>query len=232
MKLSLPFFLCAFLFISSYSYAQETADVSGWDNVMYAANKIATGSEKWRHSVEFQSRFNNDFGALEQWQVEYMASYLIKKRWEIVPDFRYTKKPSRNEFRPGLGVIFKNLFSQSQIVHQFKYQYDIRTGGVNNSHGLRYALYYNKKVAEKVLLTTFAGGLFEFGEDFNGFLGMRAGISAAYLFNEAHSFNLGYYYGLINDKTNNYGNIGIISLQLIINIRKDYKYMPAKIITL
>ena len=230
MKFSSITLLIFFLLTSTISFSQDP-DNTNWDNVMYASNKFASGFDHWRHTFEFQSRFNNDLGSLEQWQVEYVASYLYKKNWEIVPDIRFTKKPTRTELRPGLGIIYKNLYPESQIVHQLKYQYDLK-GGVNDAHGLRYAIFYNKKVKEKLLLTTFAGALFEFGEDFDGFLGMRTGVSAAYIINHAHSVNIGYFYGLINDKTNNYNNIGIINLQLIININKDYKYLPAKYIAL
>jgi hypothetical protein len=83
---------------------------------------------------------------------------------------------------------------------------------------------------EKIIGTALAGGLFEFGENFNGFLGVRTGLAAAYVFNKAHSLNAGYFYGAINTGTQ-FTNIGIISLQLIINIRRDYKYVPAKYIS-
>lgn len=231
MKYSSISLLTISLLIFTLCSAQEDPETDNWDNVMYVSNKFASGFEHWRHSVEFQSRFNNNLGSLEQWQLEYVASYLYKKNWEIVPDIRFTKKPTRTELRPGLGIIYKNLYPDAQIVHQLKYQYDIK-GSINDSHGLRYAIFYNKKVKEKLLLTTFAGALFEFGEDWSGFLGMRTGVSAAYIINHAHSVNIGYFYGLINDKTNNYNNIGIINLQLIINISRDYKYLPAKYIAL
>ena len=40
-----------------------------WDNILYISNKVAWGSETWRHSAEFQTRYKNDFGDLEQWHL-------------------------------------------------------------------------------------------------------------------------------------------------------------------
>jgi len=224
MKFLLPSIIA--LFIASNIFAQE--EIGNWDNNLYLSNKFSWGKkETLKQSAEFQSRFNNNLAELEQWYLEYSASYLVSKTWEIVPDFRFTRKPSRLEYRPGLGVIYKRLYTKSQLVHQFKYQYDFKNG-VNDAQGLRYALFYNYLFSENFIGSVFAGGLFEFGKDFNGFLGLRSGVNAAYVFNKAHSVNLGYYYGLINDKTGHYNHVGILSIQLIINIRKDYKYLPAR----
>ena len=222
------------LFVSATCFAQNiTEDLDNWDNTMYTSNKFTYGTDDWRHSAEFQSRFNDNLSTLEQWHIEYAATYLVAKNWEIVPDFRFTRKPTRYEYRPGIGGIYKKIYKESnvQLVHQIKYQYDIKQD-VNNSHGLRYAIFYNKVMSDKLVLTALAGGIFEFGKDFNGFLGLRTGLSAAYVFNKAHSANIGYFYGLLNDRLNNYTNIGIISFQLIINISREYKYVPAKYFSL
>lgn len=219
--------------VSTILYAQDDEpleDTRNWDNIMYTSNKFSYGDrELWKHSAEFQTRYNNNVGSLEQWHIEYAATYLYKKNWELVPDIRFTRKPDRYELRPGAGIIYKNIYekAQTQLVHQFKYQYDMREG-IPDTHGLRYVIFYNKLIAEEFLISALAGGLFEFGPDFNGFLGMRTGISAAYIINKAHSVNLGYFYGLINDRQNNFTNVGVFSLQLIINISRDYKYVPAK----
>ena len=117
-----------------------------------------------------------------------------------------------------------------QLVHQVKYQFDQESTGYF-SHGMRYALFYNYAFTEKIVASAIAGGLFEFGKNFSGFKSLRTGLSVAYVFDHAHSINAGYFYGAINEGTY-YTNIGIVSLQLIINIRKDYKYVPAKYITL
>ncbi|OIQ39139.1 MAG: hypothetical protein BM563_04830 [Bacteroidetes bacterium MedPE-SWsnd-G1] len=231
------FLLPILILISLASLAQTTPveeDTQNWDNIMYAGNRFTYGSsDKLRHSAEFQTRYKDNLSALEQWHIEYAATYLYKENWEIVPDFRFTRKPTRYEYRPGIGVIYKdvNEEKQTQLVHQFKYQYDFK-GGIPNTHGIRYALFYNKVINDELVITALAGGLFEFGDDFNGFLGMRTGISAAYVINKAHSVNVGYFYGLINEKTNDFTNVGVFSLQLIINISRDYKYLPAKYFSL
>lgn len=230
---SITVILICFSLISYSQIIEE--DNRNWDNTMYASNKFTYGSsEKWKHSAEFQTRYRNNLSSLEQWHIEYAATYLKNENWEIVPDFRFTVKPTRYEYRPGLGVIYKRVYEEkkAQLVHQVKYQYDVRKSGENNTHGVRYALFYNKVVNDELVLTALAGGLFEFGEDFNGFLGLRTGLSAAYVINKAHSVNVGYFYGLVNDRFNNYTNVGVFSLQLIINISRDYKYLPAKYFSL
>ena len=59
-------------------------------------------------------------------------------------------------------------------------------------------------------------------------MGIRAGVGAAYIFDKLHTINFGYYYGLFNQKDGTFTNLGIFNFQLIINITKDYKYVPAK----
>lgn len=212
------------------SFAQTEPPPDLWDNTMYFSNKLAWGSETWRQSAEFQTRFKDDFAALEQWHVEYAAQYLASQQWEIIPDFRFTRKPDRLEYRPGIGVIYKIIKNNAQLVQQIKYQYDAKGNGINDTQGLRYAFFYTKVINEHWLGTFATGGLFEFGPDFTGFLGLRAGPAVAYVFNDVHSINVGYFYGLINDKQGGWTHVGIPSFQLIINIRKEYKYPPAKYI--
>jgi hypothetical protein len=234
MKMNIKTVLSITLICLSYmGYAQTAPGVlvddgdQNWDNQMYTSNKIGYGTDQWRYGLEFQTRYKFNLKALEQWHVEFGATYLLNKNWEIVPDIRLTSKATRYELRPGIGVIYKNLYKKSQLVHQLKYQYDLK-GGINNSHGVRYALFYNYIYSEEIIFSALAGGLFEFGEDWSGFLGLRTGVAAAYVFNKAHSVNIGYFYGLLNEKTNDYQNVGIFSIQLIINISKDFKYLPAK----
>lgn len=216
---------------SLISLAQE-ANTRNWDNIMYVSNKIGWGSnENWRNTAEFQTRFKGDFGELEQWHVEYAATHLKSEHWEFTPDFRFTKKPDHTEYRPGFGAIYKNLYEKSQLVHQVKYQWDKESTGYS-SHGLRYGLFYNYAFSEKLLGSALIGGLFEFGKEYNGFLGMRTGVSAAYVMDKAHSINVGYFYGLVDRGDHSYTHMGVLSFQLIINIRKDYKYLPAKYIQL
>ena len=218
-----------FLFMTKLK-GQSGTEESNWDNVLYFGNKVAWGSESWRQSAEFQTRYNSDFGKLEQWHLEYILTYLMSEHIEIVPDFRFTRKPEHLEYRLGFGIIYKNLFKKSQLVHQLKWQWD-KENTAYSSHGLRYAIFYNYVFTKNIVGSAILGGLFEFGKEFTDFLGIRTGLGVAYVFDKAHSVNLGYYYGAINTGNKVYTNLGIVSIQLIINIRKDYKYLPAKYIT-
>ena len=221
-----PFLVLLLFLMCAQLFAQEPEE-KNWDNNMYTSNKFNFRVKNWRHSGEFQTRYKNNVSELDQWLVEYAATYYPSENWEFVPDLRFTKKPTRTEYRPGFGVIYKNLFRKSQLVQQVKYQYDIKNGETN-TQGLRYVLFYNYLYSDKILFSAISGGLFEFSEDFSGFLGFRGGLSAAYIFDKAHTANIGYFYGLINEKTGDYSNIGVLSLQLIININRNYKYTPAK----
>ena len=66
-------------------------------------------------------------------------------------------------------------------------------------------------------------------ENFTGLEYIRGGGGAAYVFNMQHSLNLLYLVGVGNlgDSWLPQGNL---VLQLVININKDYKYVPAKYI--
>jgi uncharacterized protein DUF2490 len=209
--------------------AQEESP--NWDNILYFSNKVSWGrNDARRSSAEFQTRYDRNFSSLEQWHLEYITSFLISKKVEISPDLRYTKKPTRHEFRPGLSLIYKQLKPKSQFIHQVKYQYDIKTDGIENTHGFRYAMFYNHVFDKNWIGSFIAGALFEFGPDWSGLLGIRSGPAVAYLFNDQHTINFGYFYGLFADKQGDYTHAGILSLQLIINIRKSFRYQPAKYI--
>lgn len=51
-------------------------------------NKVTWGSDKLRYSEELQSRFVQDFQAVDRWYFEGVATNMYSKSWEIVPDFR------------------------------------------------------------------------------------------------------------------------------------------------
>lgn len=218
------------LLLHRVGFAQDEID-DNWDNILYLSNKIGWGSGSWRQTAMYQSRYDRNFTHLEQWFVEYAASYLLSERIEIVPDFRFTQKEFRREYRPGIGVILKNLFPKTQIVHQLKWQYDFKEG-TNNSHAFRYAIFVNHAFSEKIIGTVLAGGLYEWGQQFTGIWGLRVGPSLSYVFNEQHLLSFGYLYGLVNTKETptRWTNAGIPTVTLVINIRKDFKYLPAKYI--
>lgn len=214
--------------------AQAQDSSPNWDNQMYFSNKVAwANKEDFRQSAEFQTRYIDNLGTLQTWHLEYVLTYLLNENIEIVPDFRFTRTSQNIEIRPGLGLIYKNLYDKSQIVHQFKWQWDYSNSGYS-SHGLRYAVFYNRKLSEKILGAVLAGGLYEIGADFNGFIGLRAGAQISYIFDKVHSLNFGYFYGAISTMqpvNDDFDNVGIVSFQLILNITKEYKYVPAKYIS-
>ncbi len=211
--------------------AQEGIN-DNWDNILYYSNKLGWGEGSWRHTMLAQGRFNNNFSTLEQWFLEYAATYLVNPHLEIVPDFRLTRKPNRREYRPGFGIIYKNLLPASQLVHQIKWQYDFKDAGTPDSHALRYAIFYNKKLKDKIIGTFIAGGIYEWGETFTGFWGMRSGFDISYVFNQQHRVAIGWLYGLVNTKEEptRWVHVGIPTFTIAINIRKDFKYLPANYI--
>jgi len=172
-------------------------------------------------------RFKENMGSLDVWFGEFVASYLAGANIEIVPDIRISRKYKNVEFRPGFGVIFKTIKGKFQIVNQVKWQFDY---GTNNEYDqtLRYVFFLNYVPNPKLVLTAIAGTFAEIGPNFSGWMGVRAGVGAAYIFDKQHSINFGYYYGLFNSKDGFFTNLGIINFQLIINLTKDYKYLPAK----
>ncbi|MGL1885411.1 MAG: DUF2490 domain-containing protein [Reichenbachiella sp.] len=224
--------LFLFLATSLSSYAQVEEEPDNWDNIVYLTNKVSWGAEKWRQSLLYQSRYNQNFVNLEQWFFEYTATYLLSEHFELVPDFRYTRKPDRREIRPGLGIIYKNLFKKAQLVHQLKWQYDFKGNNAVDSHAMRYAIFYNYAFSEKFIGSLLAGGIYEWGEEFKGIWGVRVGPSLSYIISKQHLLNVGYLYGLVNTKEvpTRWTNAGILTVSLNINIRKDFTYLPAKYI--
>jgi len=155
---------------------------------------------------------------------------MISERWEIVPDFRLSIKPEKVEYRPGLGVIYKFTKSDFQFVNQLKWQLDIDNRN-SVDQGLRYAIFTHRKLTDK-LITNFALGVFyRWAEGYNGFEFVRFGPGVAYVINAQHTINFNYLLSAKN--TRQYWEwAGISVVQLIININKDYKYMPAKYLSL
>ncbi len=215
------------------AYAQSESTPPKWDQMFFFANKVSWGEEKWKYSGELQIRLQDYGQSLENWYMEGVASYMPSKNWEIVPDFRISIHPEQVEYRPGFGVVRKDLFHSEngkthQLVNQIKYQADFQPGNIN--YGLRYILFYNYVASEKIILSGLGGVFYSWKEHFTGLEYIRGGVGAAYLFNMQHALNLIYFVGAANlgDSWVYQGNI---LLQLVINIDKDYKYVPAKYIS-
>jgi hypothetical protein len=202
-----------------------------WDNLLFVANKVAFAKDRWRTSGEFQVRLNEDMRALDTWFMEGAFTYLHSERWEIVPDFRVSVKTSRTEWRPGLAVNFKLqpreiVISGVQFVHQVKYQADLLSDGAVQ-HGLRQVVFLNKVATPRLITNLAAGWFYRWKEGFSGVEFVRFGGGAAFVFNAAHTLGVSYFVGAANTG-NGWTWTGIPAVSLIINLRTDWKYLPAR----
>lgn len=210
--------------------AQNSGDTDNWDNLIYFGNKVTWGGKQWMNSGELQVRLEDDHQQLLQWHLEYVGTYFVSKNIEIVPDFRYTIKPTRKEFRPGLGIVLKHMTKNGQFVHQIKGQIDFKTEG-ETTQVIRYFPSYNHIFSEKWIGSLVVGAYYKFTEQRSDIELVMGGINAAYVMNKQHTLNLTYVYGRqLQFATDEYLNFGILMARLIINFNKDYDYLPAKYI--
>jgi hypothetical protein len=216
------------------AFAQSPPSTVGedrWDNLFFVGNKVAYAREAWRTSGEFQVRLKDDMRQLDNWFMEGALTYLASERWEIVPDFRVSVKPSRTEWRPGVAVNFKLqprriVLDAVQFVHQVKYQADIlSTGGVD--HGLRQVVFFNKVAAPRLITNLAAGWFYRWRDGFSGVEFVRFGGGVAFLFNAVHSLGISYFVGTANTG-DGWSWSGIPAVNLLINLRTDWKYVPAR----
>jgi len=222
-KLTLRIFTIL-IFASVIVLSQE----KNWDNQIYMGNKVTWGSHRWKYSGEIQVRLEDNFHSLDRWYIEGVATFLVSKHFEIVPDLRYTIKPNSTEFRPGLGVNYKKIFKDYQFVNNIKWQIDMSSPDGSKDNGLRYGLFINHTIINDKLAASFGAGIFyRWRDDFKGFQFVRFGPSLIYILNKKHTLNFSYFLS-----TENNGEFwewaGIPVIQLIININKNYKYVPAK----
>lgn len=223
------YILSLLLLIVINLYAQEP---NSWDNQIFIGNKVNWGGNTWRYSGEIQSRYIDNARSLDRWYLEGVATYMPAARWEIVPDFRLSVLPTITEYRPGIGVVRKHLLGKGespsmQLVQQLKFQTDISSNRV--TYGARYIIFYNQVITDKILVTGLGGVFYSWKPDYEGLEYIRAGAGMAYVLDKMHSINLTYFAGIADaGSTNTYS--GSLVLQLIINIRRDYKYVPAKYI--
>jgi hypothetical protein len=224
-------FSVLFLFLIS---AKLTAQDSlykpqpAWDNQLFYGNKLTWSTEHWKFSGEFQFRLDNDMRSLDFYFVEGVASYMAGRNWEIVPDFRVSVYSDKYEYRPGLGLIYKNTWGEvhmNQLVHQLKWQSDIESTGIVK-HGLRYVLFYNRELNDKYIITSAAGGLYRWSERMTGVQFLRLMLGATYRFSKKTSLNLSYFIGFENDGRQ-WANIGGPLIQFVISLDNNSKYIPA-----
>ncbi len=222
--LSILFFL-----VSATVFAQnDSIPDPNWDNQIYIGNKVSFGKGKWNFSGEWQVRLENNMQQLDNWFIEGVASYLVWKNMEIVPDFRFTVKTDRLEYRPGFGVLYKATKKDKfQWVNQVKWQLDIDTRG-RFRNGVRGAMFFNYVFSEMVMGLAAAGAFYRWQSDFNGFQFVRVGPGVALIFDKRHALNL--YYFISMENMRNYWSVaGIPMVQLVINLTKlkKYTYTPA-----
>jgi len=221
---------CIIIFFLDFhiAVAQDMNPGIEFDNMLYFGNRVTWGQDRWKNSAEFQVRFQDDYRELQRWFLEYVGSFLFSENFEIAPDFRYTVLPEDKEYRPGLSLIYKNLFANSQMVHQLKYQYDISQRFVN-SQTIRYAPQYNHLFSEYFIGFFMGAVYYTFSQPYSGLDVLLGGAGIAYIFDAQHTINLSYMLGMQKDIENDsFISGGILMFRVIINIRPDYVYVPAK----
>lgn len=226
MTLSRIFKLIIFL-LTIIPTLVNAQDDTNWDNQIYMGNKIAGGKNDWRFSGELQTRLENNFQSLDNWYLEFVANYLATENIELVPDFRFTIKPDRIEYRPGLGFLYKHFGETVQFVNQIKWQLDLDNHGKIGNAG-REVVFLNYKSSDKLIYTMVAGFIYRWWPEWNGFQYVRVGPGISYIFDSQHILNFSYYVGAENN-TKDILWAGIPVIQLVINISHmdNYKYVPA-----
>lgn len=207
--------------------AQTSTDEDNWDNQLFVGTRVAYAKDRWRFSGEFQSRFKEDVRELDNWFVEAVATFLPSEHWEVVPDFRLSIKPSRIEYRPGLGLLFKLTPRDWQLVHQVKYQADIASTG-DVGHGFRQAVFVNH-ILGRFVPNIGGGWFYRWSEEFTGMEFVRFGAGLTVVFDPLHTLTLSYYFGAANTGER-WTWSGIPLVQLTLNVRTDWKYVPAKLV--
>lgn len=221
---------CIIIFFLDFhiAVAQDMNTDINFDQMLYFGNKVTWGKDRWKNSAEFQVRFQDNYRELQRWFLEYVGTFLISKKFELAPDFRYTVVPEGREYRPGLSLIYKSLFAHSQVVHQFKYQYDISQTS-DNSQTIRYAPSYNYLLSEHFMGFLSGAVYYKFSKPYTGLDVLLGGVGAAFIVNDQHTINLSYMVGAQKDIENDsFITGGILMFRVIINIRPDYVYVPAK----
>ena len=224
---------CLLLLLGGISSLQALSQINdstvNWDNQIYIGNKVTAAAGSFRFSGDLQVRLKDNMQSLDNWFVEGVATYLLSESIEITPDFRISIKPEEVEYRPGFGVVYKFLKKDFQFVNQLKWQLDIDNNN-NQDHGLRYAIFTNRRLNEKLISSFVFGAFYRWADGYNGFEFFRFGPGLAYIINAQHTINFNY---LLSAKNNRqyWEWAGIPIIQLVININKDYKYVPAKYIS-
>jgi len=203
------------------------------DGQIFSGMKLSKSLDQWRFTGEYQIRLNENLGALDNHYLEFTSPYMPTKHWEIVPDFRVSMYPSRFEFRPGMGVLYKLSWGKkiyiSQLIQQVKWQTDFESTGVVK-HGLRYAVFYNQVLSKRLMFTSGIGALYRWSDAYTNlqFIRMIAGL--VYIFDSTHSLTFTPYLGMEDPLGNLEFTPGIV-LVASIQLKGDSKYLPARYIS-
>lgn len=214
------------LFFPVLSYSQSNT----WDNFLYVGNKVAWSADSWRFNTELQIRLKDNTQALEYYYLEAVASYMPSKYWEIVPDIRFSVYPDHLEVRPGIGVLFKLTWNnRHQFVQQAKWQSDFPIWD-SDKHGLRYVIFYNYLLNNKVFLVSGAGIFYRISDAFTNLKFIRTYIGTQLNFSDAHSLSVSYMLNFTNYDPDGFawGHSGGPTLVYTIRFKDDYKYVPAR----
>lgn len=217
-------FILGFLFSG---YSQDTT--SRWDNLLWLGNKVAWAKDQWNVSGELQIRLENNAQSLDQWFFEVFPTYQVNKNLSFSIPMRFAVTSEFFEFRPGVSAVLKMYpWERTQINHQVMWQVDIDPN--QTKHGLRYAVFFNVVTKNKKWIPNAALGIFyRWRDEYLGLEFIRVGAGVTYVLDVKHKLNFGYYTGVAYSAEGS-SFIGVPLVQLLINITKDYKYVPANYI--
>ncbi len=226
-KLIFLFFIL--MMLGTFESSAQDSLQDNYDHQLFVGNKVAWTKGNWRYTGELQLRLYHDTRDFNMYYMEGVATYLASKNFEIVPDMRFSVMSERVEYRPGLGLIYKNLWlgnRLNQLVHQLKRQTDIEGDGTVK-HALRYVLFYNVVLNDKLTMQVAGGGLYRWSAKLTNFQFFRGLIGGSYDFNKKTRLNFSYFVGYEN-RGDYWSFIGGPLLQFVVNIDNDTKYVPAK----
>jgi hypothetical protein len=202
--------------------ALPVAESQQW---LFASTKVSYAVDEWRFYGDAQFRLDGNWRELSQYLAEAASIYSPSKNWEFQGDFRITVRPERLEYRPGAGVTFKALVSSWQFAVQHKYQLDLLSTGAAN-HGVRQIFYVNKRVGDHFLFSGIGGWFYRWREGFNDIEFVRVGGGVTYVFDALHGLNVSYFIGRQN-LGDQWVTDGFTFIGLALNVRADWKYVPA-----
>lgn len=222
-----PLVILALLVIPVVAIAQEGPEPTERDRLLAASAKVNYAVDKWRYSGEFQVRLDEDMRALNLWYVEGAVTNLRYPYFELVPDLRFSVRPDRFETRPGLAAILKVTKPGWQLALQNKYQADIPSQG-STGHGVRQILFGSWVWRKKFIPGLVGGYFYRWQDDFSDIQFWRAGGGITWVFDPVHSLNVSYFTGWENTGIE-WTTSGFLLVQLNLNLRTDWRYVPAKI---